>query len=107
MVKCELRVVQSSLLGSILSNLLLVLGMVRGRSWCPLTLQCFFAGGLKYSELGFKPAGAQVNSSLLIIAVIAVLLPAGFNATFSDTLSQSVERDDILKMVRRRSLSHC
>lgn len=31
-VKCEIRVVQSSLLGSILSNLLLVLGM------------CFFAG---------------------------------------------------------------
>lgn len=34
--------------------------------------------------------------------MIAILLPAGFNATFSNTLSQSVERDDILKMVRRR-----
>ena len=52
------------------------------RSPTLLTSQCFFAGGLRYSELGFKPAGAQVNSSLLIIAVVAILLPAGFNATF-------------------------
>ena len=34
----QLRVVQASLLGSILSNLLLVLGM------------CFFVGGFKYHE---------------------------------------------------------
>ena len=34
----QLRVVQASLIGSILSNLLLVLGM------------CFFVGGLKYHE---------------------------------------------------------
>lgn len=40
LAKCEIRVVQSSLLGSILSNLLLVLGM------------CFFFGGIKYSEQG-------------------------------------------------------
>ncbi|KAG1827952.1 hypothetical protein EV424DRAFT_1345105, partial [Suillus variegatus] len=39
--KCELRIVQSSLIGSILSKLLLVLGM------------CFFAGGLRFSEQGF------------------------------------------------------
>ena len=38
LVKCELRVVQSSLLGSILSNLLLVLGMVRQCRRSPLTL---------------------------------------------------------------------
>ncbi|CAK5269126.1 unnamed protein product, partial [Mycena citricolor] len=41
LTKCELTIVQSSLTGSILSNLLLVLGM------------CFFAGGVKYSEQGF------------------------------------------------------
>jgi Ca2+:H+ antiporter len=58
LVKCELQIVQSSLLGSILSNLLLVLGM------------CFFAGGLKFSEQSFGDTGAQINSSLLVISVI-------------------------------------
>ncbi len=58
LVKCELQIVQSSLLGSILSNVLLVLGM------------CFFAGGLRFSEQSFGDAGAQINSSLLLISVI-------------------------------------
>ncbi|POY73204.1 hypothetical protein BMF94_3537, partial [Rhodotorula taiwanensis] len=88
LAKCELQVVQSSLLGSILSNLLLVLGM------------CFFAGGIKYSEQGFKVGAAQLNSSLLVISVIAVLLPAAFNAAFSDNLSAEADKDRILKMSR-------
>ncbi|KAJ7494674.1 Sodium/calcium exchanger protein-domain-containing protein [Mycena galericulata] len=66
LTKCELAVVQSSLIGSILSNLLLVLGM------------CFFAGGIKFSEQGFGASATQLNSSLLTISVIAVLLPAAF-----------------------------
>ncbi|KAJ7773846.1 Sodium/calcium exchanger protein-domain-containing protein [Mycena metata] len=64
---CELSIVQSSLIGSILSNLLLVLGM------------CFFCGGIKYSEQGFAAGAAQLNSSLLMISVGAMLLPAGFH----------------------------
>ncbi|GAA5987516.1 hypothetical protein JCM10908_001986 [Rhodotorula pacifica] len=88
LAKCEIQVVQSSLLGSILSNLLLVLGM------------CFFAGGIKYSEQGFKIGAAQLNSSLLVISVIAVLLPAAFNAAFADNLSAQAEQDRILKMSR-------
>ncbi|KAF9236747.1 calcium proton exchanger [Melanogaster broomeanus] len=66
LTKCELEIVQSSLIGSILSNLLLVLGM------------CFFAGGLRFSEQGFGMSAAQMNSSLLTISVIAVLLPGAF-----------------------------
>ncbi|KAJ7158812.1 Calcium/proton exchanger [Mycena filopes] len=85
LTKCQLHVVQSSLIGSILSNLLLVLGM------------CFFAGGIKYSEQGFGASATQLNSSLLTISVIAVLLPAAFrfsvtNETDPDSLN------DILKV---------
>ncbi|KAA1082381.1 hypothetical protein PGT21_001626 [Puccinia graminis f. sp. tritici] len=87
LVKCELVVVQSSLLGSILSNLLLVLGM------------CFFAGGVRFSEQAFSITAAQLNSSLLIMSVIAILIPAGFHAAFSN-LSDSVEGPDVLKMSR-------
>ncbi|KAF8962769.1 Sodium/calcium exchanger protein-domain-containing protein [Flammula alnicola] len=102
LVKCELRVVQSSLVGSVLSNLLLVLGM------------CFFAGGLKYSEQGFGVSATQLNSSLLTVSVIAVLLPAAFhfssqsssnsasgstsNSTSSTGLSPSSEGSAILSV---------
>ncbi|KAF7347467.1 Calcium/proton exchanger [Mycena venus] len=65
--KCQLAVVQSSLIGSILSNLLLVLGMN------------FFMGGIKFSEQAFGAAPSQLNTSLLAISVIAVLLPTTYN----------------------------
>ena len=84
LVKCEISVVQSSLLGSILSNMLLVLGC------------CFFVGGLRYSEQGFSEASSQVNSSLLGIAVIAVLIPSGFHVALTGNLDSTVERDDVL-----------
>ncbi|KAG1797004.1 calcium/proton exchanger [Suillus plorans] len=67
LAKCQLTIVQSSLVGSILSNLLLVLGM------------CFFAGGLRFSEQGFGQSAVQLNVSLLTISVIAVLLPGAFH----------------------------
>ncbi|KAF8557435.1 calcium/proton exchanger, partial [Imleria badia] len=68
LTKCQLTIVQSSLIGSILSNIckLLVLGT------------CFFAGGLRFSEQGFGMGAAQLNSSLLTISVIALLLPVAF-----------------------------
>ncbi|KAI0316563.1 calcium/proton exchanger [Amylostereum chailletii] len=90
LLKCELRIVQSSLVGSILSNLLLVLGM------------CFFAGGTKFSEQGFGLSATQLNSSLLTVSVIAVLLPSAFHSSVQpsnlvqDPLSDAQERADIL-----------
>ncbi|KAI9290792.1 calcium/proton exchanger [Neoconidiobolus thromboides FSU 785] len=62
-----IRVVQASLLGSILSNLLLVLGF------------CFFFGGLKHDEQSFNVTAAQTNSSLLGICVLSLLVPAAFH----------------------------
>ncbi|KAG8847587.1 hypothetical protein FRB96_001443 [Tulasnella sp. 330] len=66
LVKCELAVVQAALLGAILSDLLLVLGI------------CFFAGGLKYSKQGFKIASAQLNSCLLTLCFIGIVIPTSF-----------------------------
>jgi len=88
LVKCEIEVVQSSLLGSILSNLLLVLGC------------CFFVGGLRYSEQGFSDAASQVNQSLLAIAVFAILIPSGFHFALDNTLDDVTERNDVLAMSR-------
>ncbi|KIM68423.1 hypothetical protein SCLCIDRAFT_13687 [Scleroderma citrinum Foug A] len=85
LLKCELSIVQSSLVGSILSNLLLVLGM------------CFFAGGLRFSEQGFGSAAAQLNSSLLSISVIAVLLPGAFHMALQQGQDEASLDQEILK----------
>ncbi|KZV74613.1 Calcium/proton exchanger [Peniophora sp. CONT] len=77
LTKCELQIVQSSLVGSILSNLLLVLGM------------CFFAGGTKFAEQGFAFSASQINTSLLTLSVIAVLLPAAFHLALHDIPTDS------------------
>ncbi|KAF9649861.1 calcium/proton exchanger, partial [Thelephora ganbajun] len=90
LVKCELRVVQSSLVGSILSNLLFVLGL------------CFFAGGTRFSEQGFALSATQLNSSLLTLSVIGVLIPAAFNMVAGNGqisgFDINTEQRDILKI---------
>jgi Ca2+:H+ antiporter len=65
-------VVQSSLLGSVLSNLLLVLGA------------CFYLGGLKYSSQTFNLKAANVNASLLGVTMIAFMLPAAIRTKNTD-----------------------
>lgn len=62
----QVTVVQASMLGSILSNLLLVLG------------SCFIVGGLRYKEQFFNQTAAQTMGSLLAVSVMALLLPAAF-----------------------------
>jgi Ca2+:H+ antiporter len=44
---------------------------------------CFFAGGTRFSEQGFSVGAAQINSSLLIISVVGMLLPAVFYYSIS------------------------
>jgi Ca2+:H+ antiporter len=66
-----IRVVQLSLLGSILSNMLLVLGCA------------FLFGGLAHptKDQKFRKATAQVTSGLLLMAVMGLLFPAALHAT--------------------------
>ena len=63
----EIRVVQASILGSIISNLLLVLGM------------CFAAGGYYFKTQEFNQTAAQTSSSLMTLACISLIIPAAFN----------------------------
>lgn len=69
-----IRVVQLSLLGSILSNMLLVLGCA------------FFCGGIVFykKEQTFNKATAVVNSGLLLMAVMGLLFPALLHYTHSE-----------------------
>ncbi|CAK7266413.1 hypothetical protein SEPCBS119000_002016 [Sporothrix epigloea] len=68
LIKNEVVIVQTSLIGSILSNLLLVMGM------------CFFFGGLRRQEQFFNTTVAQTAASLLALAVAGVIVPTVFDA---------------------------
>jgi len=72
-----LRVVQLSLLGSILSNMLLVLGCA------------FFAGGLKHKHQTFNKTGVGMNSALLLLAVISLSVPAVLHTTHMSCTARS------------------
>jgi len=65
----ELRIVQTSMLGSILSNILLVLGC------------SFLAAGFKRPESVFQVTAAQTSSSLMTLACITLVIPAAYKLT--------------------------
>ncbi|KAI9336978.1 Sodium/calcium exchanger protein-domain-containing protein [Obelidium mucronatum] len=77
--KNYLRVLQGSLIGSIISNLLLILGL------------CFFCGGFWANSAGAKPTftldqyqrfdtdKANVNTGLLSLVVLGFIIPAAFH----------------------------
>ncbi|XP_010552333.1 PREDICTED: vacuolar cation/proton exchanger 5 isoform X2 [Tarenaya hassleriana] len=76
-----IRVVQLTLLGSILSNMLLVLGCA------------FFSGGLVFyrKDQVFDKGNAVVNSGLLLMSVMGLLLPAVLHYTHSEVHAGSSE----------------
>jgi Ca2+:H+ antiporter len=65
----EIDIVKASLTGSILGNLLLVLGL------------SFLVGGLRHSEQRFNAQAAGIHSSSLALAVAGLLMPALFLQT--------------------------
>jgi Ca2+:H+ antiporter len=62
----EIEIVKASLTGSILGNLLLVLGL------------SFLAGGLKHEEQTYSARSASVHATSLVLAVAGLLMPAMF-----------------------------
>ncbi|KAG5189329.1 Sodium/calcium exchanger protein-domain-containing protein [Tribonema minus] len=76
----QIRVVQASLMGSVFSNMLLVLGC------------CFFFGGLRYKEQRFNSTSAVANMSLLLLSSLALVLPT--------PLAQSHEDGNVLLISR-------
>lgn len=69
----DFRVVQASLIGSVFSNLLLVLGM------------CFFCGGIRYTEQEFIAQGAVASIALLAFSGLTLLMPEFFGEGGGDT----------------------
>lgn len=86
LMKDEIRVVQASMIGSIFSNLLLVLGC------------CFLFGGFVYKEQKFCGLNAMAGMGLLALSSIAFVLPTPFGEYYE------IENEDVLAISR---LSAC
>lgn len=69
-------VVKASLTGSIIGNVLLVLGAA-----------CF-AGGLKFKILRFNATGARSQASMMTLAAIALIMPAAFHYLGGSAVTQ-------------------
>jgi Ca2+:H+ antiporter len=86
-----LRIVQVSLLGSILSNLLLVLGCA------------FLVGGLKYPEQKYSHKAQTLSFSLLLLAVLCIAMPTVLEIThdveYPEHSSLDVSRSMSLMMI--------
>ena len=80
-----ITVVQASLIGSILGNLLLVLGL--SLLW----------GGLKHQTQTFNQPALSMNGSLLLLAILAMLIPAAVHLGGGNS-------DSILNLSRYASL---
>jgi Ca2+:H+ antiporter len=65
-------VVKASIVGSIVGNILLVLGA------------SMLAGGLRYKEQQYNAAGARSQATMLTLAAIALILPAAYRQTTGD-----------------------
>ena len=58
-----IEVVKATITGSMIGNLLLVMGVA------------MFLGGLRYKEQSFQPIAARLNASTMNLAVVAILIP--------------------------------
>ena len=82
-----IEVVKASLTGSIIGNLLLVLGA------------SVLIGGLRHGTQQFSPKIASSNAALLVLAVIGLFVPAIFAFTVSNPSQGSLTEESVLVAV--------
>jgi Ca2+:H+ antiporter len=75
-----LDMVRASLIGAILANLLLALGIA------------FLLGGLRYHNQEYNAGATRVYSSMMLIAVISLIVPSAFNRFFSPDATMREEQ---------------
>ncbi|KAF2468623.1 vacuolar calcium ion transporter-like protein /H(+) exchanger [Lindgomyces ingoldianus] len=80
----EIRIVQSSMLGSILSNILLVLGC------------CFLAGGIRQQESEFNSTVASTMSSLMAVSSASLIIPATLYAALRTSTDEETDKNILL-----------
>jgi Ca2+:H+ antiporter len=74
-----IEVVKASITGSIMGNLLLVMGL------------SMFLGGLRYKEQDFQPVMARLNASSMNLATVAILLPTAVDMTSPEIMDATLQ----------------
>ncbi|KAF8517602.1 Sodium/calcium exchanger protein-domain-containing protein [Hysterangium stoloniferum] len=87
----QVRIVQTSMLGSILGNILLVLG------------SSFIAGGFRDLESNFQVTAAQTSASLMTLGCITLVIPAAYRS--SKLPSNSSSSDPLNKLLSSAGIS--
>jgi len=65
-----LDMVRASLVGAILANLLMILGVA------------FLLGGLRFHEQRFNPAATRAYSTMMFVAAVSMAVPSAFNRAY-------------------------
>jgi len=76
--------VRASLIGAILANLLLALGIA------------FLLGGLRYHNQEYNAGATRMYSSMMLIAVISLIVPSAFNRFFAP--DETIRQEQLLNM---------
>lgn len=84
-------IIQAAILGSIITNLLLCLGL------------CFFFGGLRQATQKFHPIVSEVGTGLLLVAAFGLLIPSAF---YSALKSETVRDAAVVPGLGRILLLH-
>lgn len=79
-----LDMVRASLIGAILANILLALGIA------------FLLGGLRYRNQEYNPAAARVYSSMMLIAVVSLAVPSAFSRFFAP--EETIRQETLLNV---------
>jgi Ca2+:H+ antiporter len=75
-----IEVVKATITGSMIGNLLLVMGAA------------MFLGGLRYKEQTFQPIAARLNASTMNLAIVAILLPTAVQVTSGGIGESSLQK---------------
>src|SRR6476646_8478316 len=76
--------VRASIVGAILANLLLALGIA------------FFLGGLRYREQSYNPAAARTYSTMMLLASISLAVPSAFSRYFAP--QSTIRAEELLNL---------
>jgi Ca2+:H+ antiporter len=76
--------VRASIIGAILANLLLALGMA------------FFLGGLRHLDQKYNPAAARLYSSMMLLAAASLAVPSAFSRYFAP--EGTIRQEELLNL---------
>ena len=79
-----LEMVRASLIGAILANLLLALGV------------SFLLGGIRYHDQRFNPTAARAYSSMMFLAAVSMMVPSAFSRVFGP--EQVIRQEQLLNI---------